>query len=81
MKKEKMRRVLTIGFEDFLVPDSLSDQKIAACISVLRELTPLDSYGEAVDDKTIKYECTNRRRLNRNETATALARLAGVPDA
>jgi hypothetical protein len=50
--------MLKVGYEIFLVPASISDQKIAGCITVLRELTPCNHYGKPTrENMQVSYEC------------------------
>ncbi|MEM5786904.1 MAG: hypothetical protein AAGU11_06260 [Syntrophobacteraceae bacterium] len=50
------KRILKVGFENFLIPERITDQKIAAAISVLRELVPCDFYGNESKARDSAYE-------------------------
>jgi hypothetical protein len=59
MGKRRTKRVLKVGFESFLVPASISDQKIAAAMTILRELIPCNFDGgpSKREELRIEYEC------------------------
>ncbi len=58
MAKRTTRRILKVGFDAYLVPASITDQKIAGVITVLRELIPCDYKGDRQSENmTVSYEC------------------------
>jgi hypothetical protein len=62
---DKAYRILEVGLESFFVPESVSDQKIATAINVLRQLTPYDNYnGEELRrrDVEINFLCRRPKR-------------------
>ena len=54
MGKVVTRRVLTVGFETMLVPQGMSDQKVAKAQSILREMRPYDHEGRRGDRERLR---------------------------